>query len=1556
MASYDSQSHARLRRGSSLTPMEAIPKKDEAEFSKVREKMLKERLDAYREDLAAWFSDLFKQAIHADEFMEEIASGVKLCQLAKIIEDGEADPRRRIVQFASRPNGFAKPAPTHYDPRPNSQYKRRDNVTQFLTWARSLGVSDAVLFEADDLVGKHEDLNSEKNVLYSLMELGRVQGGVAPPLLVEIERAMEKGSYFNKITEEEELGMEHDMQVLLDKHKMQNMQPVKMEDGTYRFGDLGPFKVAQLRGRLMVRLPNTWDTLEHVLLSTKPKNKPMMRRRNSIVQDTAEDHNRNAHVQDGMTRRRSMSRQPSLGALRNDDEVNLLKVQLKSMEEQLKEARDDIARLGRDNEMKAKDLQQAEAQQRELRLELEENSEDVMAAAQRENRLRRLEEENEQLRKRVDDGAVIQAQLSETQRQLQSAQSEKERSAAGQQAQDLALRDQIRDLTDKLGRANDNIRQLQANQQKQTAEFERIINEKAAQAKSDALKMEDDHDQEIQDLEEEIRSLSERNAALLQEHTTTLDAQAKAALAEAQAEAARQQAKADAEQAALRAELAAAEQRKRELADREEAQARELEDMKRNVAASQAAQAGHKATQDEIKRLQDLLAKLREDHSKAIDTLHGDHLAALADAQAKIDQVNAEASIQKQAVADKERQLREAQDAARSAELKLSTQAGEVTGYETQLATARDRTARAEAEAEALDKELTEARRKARQLEADLLASKHGAGEMERKLEEAQSGLARERAERDALKGRELELETALRQQQAQVAALSGDLERERSSLKRSTSSGEAAKIAGLEDEVARLKAELALAQQALDALRKENADLHAQLLERDNKIAQMELQIKQHDLKMVERDEAMEDLKSNHRADMTKLTHQNEDLEHELERARRELDGLKNNRDAERDRLTGEIEDLKAQLGQAQKNLAESQSAVDPTTNDRLSAAQARLEELDARFKAQRERYEDEIRQQRKRCMDAERSETASRLEKDRLEGTVKSKDGDLRALQDRLADTERQLAEMTNQANAPMGHSRRYAEMDVHNLTDRDVADLCLHDDDTRDAHRRRLEAKLENDAASEGALEAQAAYEADRNAANARKVAAAQDRRRLAAAELEDSERAFFHTAETALDRLRAEEQERERREADPEMIRVVSRENVLDQTATAQKEIVELSYRLKMMNNALETAVPVNGANEHDSEVNELKYQTQIDYMKDQHDKDRAQIEQLEQQLRDAHVDAARQRNEAEERARQAEAARRQAELERELERERERSKVDPLEDKKEEVAAWINELLETNLKGETLLDELKSGIVLCQVANVIDEVEEQLRFDEQEMGPSEEVVVDEQGNDITKRIRERELMEVQFLEPAPVGSKDAKSNVKAFIEWARGVGLVDPDVFAAPDLTHDMDPERVLDGMLKVARRTRSLPLPDSVMRERAPYQPTRRKKRQPKYTEVKGDEVDAKVAEVLNFVPQMKTKLKRVAKGKYRIADEQKLLLMRVLRDRVLVRVGGGWEELQAFLEHRAKFSKYRSANPEQVVQDVLLSTPGPGLCSTRTKLPQRQGRQQMMGREYYNS
>lgn len=41
-------------------------------------------------------------------------------------------------------------------------FKARDNVSNFIKWARGLGIDSAVIFESDDLV----ENKNEKNVLY----------------------------------------------------------------------------------------------------------------------------------------------------------------------------------------------------------------------------------------------------------------------------------------------------------------------------------------------------------------------------------------------------------------------------------------------------------------------------------------------------------------------------------------------------------------------------------------------------------------------------------------------------------------------------------------------------------------------------------------------------------------------------------------------------------------------------------------------------------------------------------------------------------------------------------------------------------------------------------------------------------------------------------------------------------------------------------------------------------------------------------------------------------------------------------------------------------------------------------------------------------------------------------------------------------------------------------------------------------------------------------------------------------------------------------------------
>ena len=111
---------------------------------------------------------------------------------------------------------------------------------------------------------------------------------------------------------EDELGLEHDISVLLKRTKKEYLVPERIAPGEYRFGQLGPFKIVKLRRHLMVRLPNTWNTLEHVLcMHDTTSGGPRSRRRNSLVMDVVEDKEREMSVAAALAQRR-LSRHSSV--------------------------------------------------------------------------------------------------------------------------------------------------------------------------------------------------------------------------------------------------------------------------------------------------------------------------------------------------------------------------------------------------------------------------------------------------------------------------------------------------------------------------------------------------------------------------------------------------------------------------------------------------------------------------------------------------------------------------------------------------------------------------------------------------------------------------------------------------------------------------------------------------------------------------------------------------------------------------------------------------------------------------------------------------------------------------------------------------------------------------------------------------------------------------------------------------------------------------------------------------------------------------------------------
>ena len=138
-----------------------------------------EYLWAMKEDLAEWFNALYSLEVAADTFMEDLDTGVLVCEHANkvntLIHGVTKDTTARQVHFrASAKEG---------------SFVARDNIANFITWCRLLGIPECLLFETDDLVCR----KNERNVVLCLLEVARrgAKYGMLAPTLVQLEEEIE---------------------------------------------------------------------------------------------------------------------------------------------------------------------------------------------------------------------------------------------------------------------------------------------------------------------------------------------------------------------------------------------------------------------------------------------------------------------------------------------------------------------------------------------------------------------------------------------------------------------------------------------------------------------------------------------------------------------------------------------------------------------------------------------------------------------------------------------------------------------------------------------------------------------------------------------------------------------------------------------------------------------------------------------------------------------------------------------------------------------------------------------------------------------------------------------------------------------------------------------------------------------------------------------------------------------------------------------------------------------------------------------------------------------
>ncbi|KAM9195031.1 GAS2-like protein 1 isoform 1-T1 [Dugong dugon] len=240
--------------------------------------------------------------------------------------------------------------------------------------------------------------------------------------------------------------------------------------------------------------------------------------------------------------------------------------------------------------------------------------------------------------------------------------------------------------------------------------------------------------------------------------------------------------------------------------------------------------------------------------------------------------------------------------------------------------------------------------------------------------------------------------------------------------------------------------------------------------------------------------------------------------------------------------------------------------------------------------------------------------------------------------------------------------------------------------------------------------------------------------------------------------------------------------------------------------------------------------------------------------------------------------------------------------------KEDLAEWLNALYSLGLPngGDGFLAGLATGTALCQHANAVTEAARALAA----ARPAHSVAFQAHG-------------------VAP-GSFVARDNVATFIGWCRAeLGVPEVLMFETEDLVLRKNEKSVVLCLLEVARRGARLGLLaprlvqfeqeiEQELRAAAPppnapatgEDPTEAAKatgtpsRGPRMTPNDVRNLDELVREILGgcTCPDQFPMIK-VSEGKYRVGDSSLLIFVRVLRSHVMVRVGGGWDTLEHYLD-----------------------------------------------------
>uniref|UniRef100_A0A8C4UMJ5 GAS2-like protein 2 n=1 Tax=Falco tinnunculus TaxID=100819 RepID=A0A8C4UMJ5_FALTI len=231
--------------------------------------------------------------------------------------------------------------------------------------------------------------------------------------------------------------------------------------------------------------------------------------------------------------------------------------------------------------------------------------------------------------------------------------------------------------------------------------------------------------------------------------------------------------------------------------------------------------------------------------------------------------------------------------------------------------------------------------------------------------------------------------------------------------------------------------------------------------------------------------------------------------------------------------------------------------------------------------------------------------------------------------------------------------------------------------------------------------------------------------------------------------------------------------------------------------------------------------------------------------------------------------------------------------------KEDLAEWLKELYDLDIEVGTFVEVLETGAVLCSHANNIKHVAEE--FARACPGVACHLRLPTAG--------------VACNLAAQPGTFQARDNISNFIQWCRKeMDIKDVLMFETEDLVLRKNEKNFVLCLLELARRAARFGMRaptlvqmeeeiEEELRQELDLPPTEsplpRTPRKPRDLH----NLDQMVWRGIRCTCPVQFPMIKISEGKYRVGDSDTLIFVRILREHVMVRVGGGWDTLEHYLD-----------------------------------------------------